>query len=179
MPDLTHIKFGDKLAIPRPGPRWGIARGPRVTSNILVVNRVTATQIVCEIGRTEVRIRRKDGLLIGKDSYILAIEATDEIIAQHNTEVEAFNRWQAAVNRCDDILKIFSATLSMPVETMEAIAHAYEAATSPGTKVVRKGYVCKGCDFVYLDEPTSKCDCSLGPTGSDEFIPATVTYNKP
>lgn len=71
--NLTHIKPGDKLAIPI---RRAWSHVPHVSHDIVPVNRVTATQLVGTWSNgSEVRVNRTTGKILGG---ILghAIEAT-------------------------------------------------------------------------------------------------------
>jgi hypothetical protein len=42
-------------------------------------------------------------------------------------------------------------------------------------RVIRKVFVCVGCEGLYGDEPVTQCDCMLEPP---QFIETTVTYQK-
>ncbi len=47
--------------------------------------------------------------------------------------------------------------------------------------VMRKAFICIGCEGVYSDEPVSRCDCMIHtehPEGTNLFYEGTIQYPK-
>lgn len=120
---LTHIKPGDKLAIPADSRAW--SHVPHVTNHIVLINRVTATQLVGSwINGSEVRVNRETGKVIGRD-YARAKEVTPEIMAQHKAEVDECQRWRTAVTNTNDLIGRPLHQLKLTTAQLERLAAAW------------------------------------------------------
>ena len=120
--DLTHISAGDKIAVDHSGRRPSHA--PQVTHHVFLVDRVTATQIVCMNGRSEIRFRRKDGGQIG-ESFCHAILATNEILETNSKEVAELQRWRSAVSALDSLIDKPLHKLGLSTDQLEKLAAAW------------------------------------------------------
>ena len=123
MIDLTHLKAGDKIAVPNMHRTWN---GPTVEHEILTIDRITNTQIICGTSK----YRRVNGICIG-DLLKSCIEATPEIIEKNKKEIDDRRRWVSAAEKIDKIVyKIRQRNLT--IEQMEAIIEAYEKSINNG-----------------------------------------------
>lgn len=120
--DLTHIAPGDQIAMEN-RTRWA-AHMPSLTYSVFLVERVTATQIVCKRGKEELRFRRKDGCKVG-DVFCSAFQATHEIIETHHREFKELHRWRLAVNSLDGLLDKSLSQLKLSTEQLEKLAEAW------------------------------------------------------
>lgn len=121
--DLTNIKVGDKLAI-REGNNWD--RHP-VDHRILVVERLTATQVCCANalgGNGEWRFSRSNGRQIGKD-YTYAEIATPELLAKNQAQLDASRRNREAEADLNDLFGKHAHQLKLSLEQTEALARAW------------------------------------------------------
>lgn len=99
--ELAHVKPGDTLYLEGGDRTWG---GKRVIPYaVFAVERLTATQIVVknQYGR-EARIRIKDGVLVGGNSFCRARVPTPEMVAEQVKAVQV----RKAQDKVQD--KIFS-----------------------------------------------------------------------
>ena len=123
--DLTHIKVRDILATRRHDDR---GRYP-VSHRILVVEKLTATQVVCcEItaGRSEWRFNRGTGRKIGSSSSLdNAVIATPELLREHQQQREAANRGMRAEADLIDLFGKQPHQLKLSLEQTEALAKAW------------------------------------------------------
>lgn len=120
--DLTRITPGDKLAIEN-RTRWA-AHMPSLTYSVFLVERVTATQIVCKHGKEELRFRRKDGCLVG-DVWRTAFPATHEILETSRKEESELQRWRFAVNSLNGLLDKSLSQLNLSTAQLEKLAEAW------------------------------------------------------
>jgi len=84
MPDLSHLKPGDYVALPIDNS-W--TKGPTVDHKILEVTKVTRTQVVAG----NLRFRKDTGYQLG--GYSQAIEATLEVLEKRDAQVKARKEW--------------------------------------------------------------------------------------
>ncbi len=132
MSNLTRIQPGDLIAASNTARNWGCA--PSISHILYRVTKRTPTQaeaVNVHHERLTIRVRVSDGKIIGVD-YIKAVVATPEIIAQHNAQVEARNRWIKAKRRLEDLEGTRLAQLGLTVEQMEVLADAWERVKAMG-----------------------------------------------
>lgn len=109
-----------------------LANTPKINHRIYEVKRATDTQVVaCNIHNAsrEIRVRIATGRVIEKPGFegaLWAIDATAEILAQHEIETAAYNRCIAARHRMHAVESAIHYG-RLTTEQMEAIATAYEA----------------------------------------------------
>lgn len=132
--NLTHIKPGDKLAIPLGRRVWSGV--PHVSHDIVVVNRVTATQLV-GTGRdgSEVRVNRETGKILGGIPGH-AIEATPELLAQNEAEVSENHRWHIADINTRDLIGKDLHQLKLTTAHLERLAVAWSEVKAMGSKTL-------------------------------------------
>lgn len=122
--DLTHIAIGDMLALAEPSTgSWA----PSVSHRLLVVERVTATQVCCTDDRNyfgEWRFRKSDGKLIGRN-YKWAEIATPELIASIKAQRDAVERHKKAREALGDLEGKHLHQLKLNLEQIEALAKAW------------------------------------------------------
>ena len=124
--DLTNIKVGDLLAVREKGNSW---REYAPSHKILIVDRITATQVCCSNergGSGEWRFRKSDGKQIG-ESYSYAEIPTHELIdsVRATTALQARN-W-AARSQLMDLAGKELHQLKLTIEQTEALAMAWTA----------------------------------------------------
>ena len=127
---LTHIQVGDLIAETNKERNWGDA--PPITQHLYRVTKRTPTQaeaVNVHHKHLTIRVRVSDGKIIGTD-YSTAVFATPEIIAQHNAQVAALNRWREARSRLQDLEGRYLHQLRLTVEQMEVLAEAWERVKS-------------------------------------------------
>ena len=91
MPDLTHLKPGDKIAINNRGNSFR-SHIPNVSYELFTITRTTETQIVAKNKNgNEARFRRKDGAQVG-ENYINAVEATPDLLEDYKAQVSELKR---------------------------------------------------------------------------------------
>ena len=123
MQNLSHIQVGDVLATKNRNRYMSFV--PAVNYKLWKVTKRTATQIVCEKGAVELRVRASDGQIIG-EKYERAIEATPEIIATTNAEIDLEDRYLKAMRACDDLVNQPLHRLNLSTKKIEALAKAWE-----------------------------------------------------
>lgn len=95
--DLSNIKVGDLLLLPN---RYGYG-SLRPKHKIITVERMTATQLVCT---GNVRVRRKDGMVIGTSRTYWHVEAaTVEALAVVKRATEVFQASEVIDNLAKSI----------------------------------------------------------------------------
>lgn len=129
--NLTHLNPGDKIAIKSRDSSW---RGvPRVSHAILTITKTTATQIAAENQYGyEVRVRRDDGKKIGEE-YVYAVEATPEMLAEHDKQVAELNRWRAASKATDDLIGKELHQLKLTTAQLERLSAAWAEIKAMGS----------------------------------------------
>lgn len=120
--ELTHISAGDKIAINNNSRLH--SHVPHVTHHVFLVDRVTATQIVCIDRGTEIRFRRKDGCQVG-EYFRHAIQATSEILEKNGKEVAELQRWRSAVSALDSLIDKPLNKLGLSTDQLEKLAAAW------------------------------------------------------
>lgn len=121
MPDLSHLKPGDYVALPRDN-YW--TKGPTVDYKVLEVTKVTKTQIVAG----DLRFSKVTGCQIG--GYSQAIEATLEIIKRRNEQVKTRNEWVRQRRLLEDLAgKVKEYKLTREQES--AIAELWASLSTP------------------------------------------------
>ena len=125
------IKPGDKVAFPKQQSSWGLSNAPKVLHTICEVERVTAAQIVLK-GSAK-RIWRKNAEVVG-GPFAYAIEATPELIQQHEAEKEMLRRWNTASNQLRDLMYKPHHELKLNVAQLEHLAKAWIEAKAMGGK---------------------------------------------
>lgn len=125
MANLDEVKVGDKLALRKKGSSW--SNEFAVTNRILVVSRITKTQVLCRGasgGTHEWRFRKSDGKEIGED-YSYAEIATDELIAENTAQHARAARDNAARAALSDLDGRYIYQLGLTLEQKEALAKAW------------------------------------------------------
>lgn len=123
--DLSHIKVGDKLALSERN-RW---QEHAPTHRLLIVERVTATQVCClnaHGGGGEWRFRKSDGKQIG-ENYRYAEIVTPDLAADIDAKQNAYLRDRAARNLLNDLEGKHLHQLKLTLEQTEALAMAWTA----------------------------------------------------
>lgn len=133
MNDLTHLQPGDIIAIPDNERSW--IDPPKIRHRLYRVTKRTPTQaqaanIHCPEGPT-IRVHIGNGRLVG-ESYTYAMQATPEVIAQHEQEVAARRRWSAVRSRLMDLQGKHLHQLKLNTEQMEVLAEAWERVKAMG-----------------------------------------------
>lgn len=134
MIDLSNIKVGDKLAMREKGSGWGRYS---ISHRILVVERVTATQVVClneNGGGREIRFRKSDGREIG-ESYSYAEPATEELLSSINEQRSRLARHLAASRELSDLEGKHLHQLNLTLGQTEALAKAWLEVKAMGAKL--------------------------------------------
>ena len=124
--DLANIKVGDVLALRERGNSW---RKHAPSHKLLIVERITATQVCCrrEQGWSgEWRFRRSDGKQIG-ESYSYAEIPTHELIDSVRATMALQARNQAASSQLMDLAGKELHQLNLTIEQTEALAMAWTA----------------------------------------------------
>ena len=124
MPDLTHLKPGDKIAI---NNRGNILRShiPNVSYELFTITRTTETQIVAKNKNGyEARFRRKDGAQVG-ENYVNAVEATSDLLKENNAQVAELKRWRAARDATDSLIGKELHQLKLTTDQLERLAIAW------------------------------------------------------
>lgn len=124
--NLENIKVGDMLAVREKGNSW---REYAPTHKILIVDRITATQVCCsneQGGSGEWRFRKSDGKQIGESCSYAEIP-TQELLdkVQATTKLQARN--QAARLQLMDLAGKELHQLKLTLEQTEALAVAWTA----------------------------------------------------
>lgn len=124
MPDLTHLKPGDKIAFSSRANSWR-SHIPLVSHELFTITKTTPTQIAAknEHGH-EARVRRSDGALIG-GRYSGAIEATPDLIAEHEEQVSMHTRWNEAQKATDSLIGKELHQLKLTTDQLERLAIAW------------------------------------------------------
>ena len=102
MPDLSHLKVGDQVAIPQDIVGWGAY--PNIDYAILTIERETNTLFILNNGK---KIKKETGLEYGRSSsysYIHAEPVTVEII-QKVIEQKAARELAIAADKVIDKIK--------------------------------------------------------------------------
>lgn len=115
--NLDHIKVGDKLALRNKNVSWDKFA---ITHRILLVDRVTATQV----SAGNVRFRKADGKVLGED-YVYTEEVTDGMIAMLAEQHSRRSRDQAARALLNDLEGKHLHQLHLTLEQTEALARAW------------------------------------------------------
>lgn len=134
MTNPVNIQPGDLIAASNTARNWG-GYAPSISHILYRVTKRTPTQaeaVNVHNERLTIRVRVSDGKIIGEDYYRRAVVATPEIIAQHNAEVAARNRWGETANRLRDLNGSSLIRLGLTVEQMEALADAWERVKAMG-----------------------------------------------
>lgn len=131
--DLSNVQVGDKLAL-----RNRRSQGEWFTPpyRILVVERITATQVGCRDergGSGEWRFRKSDGKQFG-ENYVHAEIATNEVLAAVALHVNHYKRRTEAQNKLKDLIGKEYHQLGLSLEQIEALAKAWEEVKSIGAK---------------------------------------------
>lgn len=124
MADLSNIKVGDQLAV-RSKNGWD-EFAP--THQILLVERVTLTQVACRHARgasTEVRFRRSDGKQIGED-YVYAEVPSQELLERLAETLRKRLRYTASIAVLHSLFGKERHQLKLSLEQMEALAAAWQ-----------------------------------------------------
>lgn len=132
MNDLTRLQPGDLIAIPNRNRDW--TNKPTIRHHIYRISKRTTTQAeATNIHATHmsVKVRVSDGKLVGQN-YVYAIEATPDLMAQHNKEVAALKRHNAARDRLSDLGGKHLHQLKLSAEQMEVLADAWERVKAMG-----------------------------------------------
>lgn len=119
--DLTNVKTGDSLAIRL------TSRGSDLSHRLLIVDRLTDTQVICRDARGqfgEVRFRKSDGKQIGEE-YRYAELGTPELIASVQHQAEQVQRRQLARDALSDLEGKHLHQLKLSIEQLEALAKAW------------------------------------------------------
>lgn len=122
--NLENIKVGDMLAVRERGYRWS-QYSPR--HKLLVVDRITATQVCCKHeqgGNAELRFRKSDGRQVG-GSYTYAEIATPELIDGVRSDAAKMDRNMAARAKLNDLEGKHLHQLKLTLEQTEALAAAW------------------------------------------------------
>lgn len=128
--NLTHIKPGDKLAIPC---RRALSHVPHVSHDIVPVHRITATQLVGVWSNgSEVRVNRETGKILGGIPG-RAIEATPELLAQNEAEVSENHRWHIAAINTRDLIGKDLHQLKLTTAQLERLAAAWAEVKAMGS----------------------------------------------
>ena len=131
--NLTHIQVGYLVAVPTfHANRW--TRTPQIEHEIYRVTKRTETQAQAETltGRATIRIRVADGKVIG-ENYKRAIEATPELVARHEAQIEHRKRHLVAERKLEDLEQALLRRMLTTVQ-LEAIAEAWEQVKAMGPK---------------------------------------------
>jgi len=134
MIDLSNIKVGDKLALREKSSGWGYYS---ISHRILVVDRITATQVLCvneQGGSGEWRFRKSDGKEIG-ENYSHAELATDELLSSVNEQRSRLARHLAARRKLNDLEGKHLHQLDLTLEQTEALANAWLEVKAMGAKL--------------------------------------------
>ena len=102
MPDLSHLKVGDQVAIPQNIVGWGVY--PNIDYAILTIERETNTLFILNNGK---KIKKETGVKYGKSSsysFIQAEPVTVEII-QKVIEQKAARELAIAADKVIDKIK--------------------------------------------------------------------------
>lgn len=122
--DLTNIAIGDMLALAESSNGcWT----PRVSHRLLIVNRVTATQVCCfneQGGTGEWRFRKSDGKMIGQH-YTYAEIASPDLIASVMAQRAVSARHEKARKALDGLEGKYLHQLKLSLEQIEALAKAW------------------------------------------------------
>lgn len=124
MADLSSVKVGDKLALRVKGSNW---ESYVPTHRILIVERVTATQVGCRNalgGSGEWRFRKSDGKEVGED-YSYAEIATQELLDAQDALRAKRNRFTAACAQLNNLFGKERHQLKLSLEQLEALAKAW------------------------------------------------------
>jgi hypothetical protein len=92
--DLTHLGVGDKVAYPAGRPSWAGFSEPFVTYKIYEIARLTATRLVLT---DSLWVHRATGKSPNKQHQF--VEATPEILQQHQEELRAKKTYYEALGR--------------------------------------------------------------------------------
>jgi len=132
MTNLVNIQPGDLVADNTSVRTWGNA--PAIKHVLYRVTKRTPTQaeaVNVHNERLTIRVRVSDGKILGQD-HRKVVFATPEIVAQHNAEVAARNRWNETANRLRDLDGSSRIRLGLTVEQMEVLADAWERVKAMG-----------------------------------------------
>lgn len=124
--DLTHIKLGDKLALPQ---RYRGLGELAISHRLLEVDLITPTQVGCTdaISRTgSWRFRKKDGKQVG-EGYVYAEIATPELIESLERQRSNRRRDLKARSMLCDLEGKYLHNLMLTLEQKEALAMAWTA----------------------------------------------------
>lgn len=126
MNKLDHLTIGDFIRTPHRDSRYGYRRLPVISNEILEIIAQTATQFTAKSrGRvTEVRVRKSDGKLIGKD-FEYAEPATAEQIAENESQIAAHNRYVRAYSEAQKIWDKPLHQLDLTTAQLERLAKAW------------------------------------------------------
>jgi len=125
MSDLTHIKPGDKIAVFSSAIGW--ANLPKVSRDIATVLRVTKTQAVCTFDTRkdgEFRVRLHDGRQLGMCMPDF-VQATPEILAEHEAQKAEVRRYRAAANQLNSLIGKSLSNLELTTAQLEKLASAW------------------------------------------------------
>ena len=132
MTNPVNIQPGDLIAASNTARNWRNA--PSISHILYRVTKRTPTQaeaVNVHNERLTIRVRVSDGKILGQD-HRKVVFATPEIVAQHNAEVAARNRWGEAANRLRDLDGSSLIRLGLTVEQMEVLADAWERVKAMG-----------------------------------------------
>lgn len=125
---ITNTTPGYRLAVKNAARAW--SPSPTISHLIYEVKRATPTQVIAgnmHDATREIRVRISDGRIIDNRPVCdFAIDITPEIMAQHETEVATYRRWNAAYKRLNAVEDAITKR-KLTIEQMEAIATAYES----------------------------------------------------
>ena len=92
---------------------------------VLEVTKVTATQLVCgPCGNLTKRFRREDGGEVGQH-FRYAVEATPEILAEYDAQLQVKRRWQKATETLDTLIDKPLHKLGLDTDQLEKLAEAW------------------------------------------------------
>jgi hypothetical protein len=121
--DLSHLTIGQTVAL-RIRDSRSLPGRPRLAHRLLVITKETATTFEAQHSGRTIKVRKKDGKVLGQD-YEYIIEATPEIIDDYHATAALITRDQAAQHACADLIDRPLHQLKLSTEQLEALAKAW------------------------------------------------------
>ena len=125
------VEVGTVLFFPA-GSDWAIY--PKVKNRLYIVVRKTATQLVVRASDStlEVRVRIKDGCVVGDRGFTTMQVATVGILAEHKAQVAERNRYVTAAEVCRDLIDRPLHQLRLTTAQLEHLAKAWKEVKEMG-----------------------------------------------
>lgn len=135
MPDLSHLKIGDHVAMPPESRRQRGDPTPYVEHRLYQVTSKSPKQLritnVHNASKVE-SVRQADGVVIGGRFREHAIEATPEIIERYQAQCAARARYNEALRGLTDLLGREQHQLKLTTAQLEHLARAWAEVKAMG-----------------------------------------------